>query len=215
MTLKDPHHLREEIANSLTHGLGAGLAIAGVSVLLTLASLRGDAYQIISIAIYGATLILLYLISTFYHSFHSPRIKEFFRLADHSAIYLLIAGSYTPFALISLRGGIGWTVFGVVWGLALLGVIFKFFFRFRYHFLATGLYIFMGWMALLILNPLLEVLPFWCVVLLFASGISYTLGMVFYAWNRLPYNHAIWHAFVVLGSICHYFAVFYEVLPKS
>lgn len=211
--MKHHLHLREELANSLTHGFGAVLAIAGASVLLTLASLRGDAYTIISVGIYGATLVLLYLVSTFYHSFQSPRLKEIFRLVDHSAIYLLIAGSYTPFALVSLRGGIGWTVFGVVWGLALVGVVFKFFFRFRFEFLSIGLYIFMGWMALLIINPLLEVVPFWCVMLLFASGLFYSLGMIFYAWNRLPYNHAIWHGFVLLGSACHYFAVFYQVIP--
>jgi len=211
------HHryIREEIFNTLTHGLGVFLSIVGVSVLLTVASLNGDAYQIVSIAIYGATLILLYCVSTFYHTAHSPRLKNFFRLADHSAIYLLIAGSYTPFALVSLRGGIGWTVFGVVWGLALVGVIFKFFFRFRFHFLATGLYILMGWMALLIVKPLFEVLPLWGFSLLVAGGLSYTLGMVFYAWNKLPYNHAIWHGFVLLGSVCHYFAVFFEVLPKG
>ncbi len=213
--MKNPIHIREELANSITHGLGTVLAISGVSVLLTLASQSGDAFQIISIAIYGSTLILLYLISTFYHSFHSPRIKEFFRLADHSAIYLLIAGSYTPFALVSLRGGIGWTVFGAVWGLALVGIIFKFFFRFRFHFLATGLYIFMGWMALLIINPLFQALPLWGFLLLVASGLSYTLGMIFYAWDRLPYNHAIWHGFVLLGSICHFFAVFITVLPEG
>ena len=206
---------REEIANSITHGIGAALSIAALSVLVVFAGLRGDAWRVVSFAIYGATLVLLYLASTFYHVFSNPRVKRVFHVFDHSAIFLLIAGSYTPFCLVTIRGGWGWSLFGVVWGIAIFGIVFKAFFTGRYNFVSTALYIAMGWIAVIAIRPLVAQLPTGAFAWILLGGLSYTVGVVFYAWERLPYGHAIWHLFVLGGSTLHFFAVLFYVLPMA
>lgn len=209
-----PYTLGEEIANSITHGIGTGLSIAGLTALVILAVLYGDAWRILSFSIFGATLVLVYLSSTLYHSFQRPALKRLFQIFDHSAIYLLIAGTYTPFLLISLRGVWGWTYMGVIWGLALLGVGFKVFFIERYQIPSTISYLLMGWLVVIAAEQLLENLSTPTLVWLAAGGVAYTFGVLFLAWRRLPYNHTIWHLFVLAGSACHYCAVL-NLLPLA
>jgi len=205
----------EEIASSITHGIGIGLGIAALSVLVVFAALRGDAWRVVSFAVYGATLVLLYSASTFYHAFQKPKIKRIFRIFEHSAIYILIAGTYTPFTLVSFRGGWGWSIFGVIWGLALFGIVFKAFFVERFEVISTIVYVLMGWLVLIAIRPVVLALPVGGIVWLVIGGASYTLGVVFFAWDRLPFNHAIWHLFVLGGSICHFFAILLYVLPMA
>ncbi len=206
---------KEEIANSITHGIGAALSIAALSILVVFAGLRGDAWRVVSFSIYGSTLVLLYLASTFYHVFSNPRVKRVFHVFDHSAIFLLIAGSYTPFCLVTIRGGWGWSLFGVVWGIAIFGIVFKAFSTGRYNFVSTALYIAMGWIAVIAIKPLVAQLPPGAFAWILLGGLSYTLGVIFYAWERLPYGHAIWHLFVLGGSTLHFFAVLFYVLPMA
>ncbi len=204
---------REEMANSLTHGAGALLSAVGLAFLVVLASLSGTAWHIVSFSLYGVSLLLLYTFSTFYHLARNPRAKHILRILDHSSIYLLIAGSYTPFMLVPLRGPWGWSLFGAVWGLAVAGIVFQVFFVHRFRVLATLVYVLMGWMALAALRPLLQHLPpagIWWMV---AGGICYTGGVFFYLWKRLPFHHAIWHLMVLAGSACHYLAILLYVLP--
>ena len=198
----------EEIANSLTHGLGFLLSIAGLAILVTFAALRADAWTVTADAIFGASMVLLYGSSTLYHSLRAPRLKHGVRVVDHVAIFLLIAGTYTPFMLVSLRGPWGWSLFGVVWALAAAGTALKVFFTGRFRVLSTLVYLFMGWLVIVAIKPLVEALPRLSLIMLFAGGIAYSLGTVFYLWKRLPYHHAVWHLFVLAGSICHFFAVF-------
>lgn len=209
-----PYTLAEEIANSITHGIGAGLSIAGLTALIILSVLFGDTWRIVSFSIYGTTLVMVYLSSTLYHSFQRPRLKRLFQIFDHSAIYLLIAGTYTPFLLISLRGAWGWTFMVVIWSLALLGVGFKAFFIERYQKISAASYVLMGWLVVIAAEQLLEKLSTSTLIWLAAGGAAYTLGVVFLAWRKLPYNHTIWHLFVLAGSFCHYFAVL-NLLPLS
>ncbi|MCA9950933.1 MAG: hemolysin III family protein, partial [Anaerolineales bacterium] len=197
----------EEIANSVTHGIGAALAVAGLSILVVLAVIYGDVTRIVSFSIYGSSLILLYLASTLYHSIQHREAKKVLRIFDHASIYVLIAGTYTPFLLVSIRGTLGWTLFAVVWGLALLGVAWKIFFIGRLEVLATIVYVLMGWMCLLLFKEMLLKVPPWGVAFLITGGIVYTLGVIFYAWEKLPYNHAIWHLFVLGGSVFHFLAI--------
>ena len=206
-------HSLEEIANAITHGIGLLLSIAGFVVLLVLAALRGTAWHIVACSIYGATLICLYTASTLYHAVISPRVKRALRIFDHSAIYLLIAGTYTPFLLVSLRGPWGWSLFGVIWGLALAGVLFKFWFVERFAILSTAVYIAMGWLVVIAAKPVITHLPLTAIIWLLAGGLAYTGGVIFFAAKRIPYSHAIWHLFVLAGSICHYFAVLSTVIP--
>ena len=206
--------LGEEIANSITHGLGAALSVAGLTVLVLLASLYGDVWQVVAFSIYGSTLIVLYLASTLYHSLQNPRAKRVFRVIDHAAIFLLIAGTYTPFLLISMRGVWGWTLLGLVWGLALLGVGFKIFFTHRFPVGSTLAYVLMGWLGVIAWKEAVTHIPAGGLVWLGLGGVAYTVGVVFYAWKRLPYNHAIWHVFVLAGSICHYLAVLLYLSPS-
>lgn len=205
----------EEIANSLTHGIGAGLAIAALSVLVTGAALAGDVWQVVSFAIYGACLVLLYVASTFYHAFRSPRLKQIFRTFDHLAIFLLIAGTYTPITLVSLRGAWGWTLFGLIWGFAVVGILLEFLLKDRLRWLSVGVYIGMGWLVVIAVKPLIQALPVGALVWFLAGGIAYTGGVAFYVWRRLPFSHAIWHLFVLGGSICHFFAFLLYVLPHA
>jgi hemolysin III len=207
-----PSTVGEEIANSVTHGVGALLAIAGVAVLVTLAALHGSAWHVVACSVFGATLILLYLASTLYHAIPLPRAKGVFRALDHAGILFLIAGTYTPFTLVTLRGPWGWSLFGVVWGLALLGLLLQLALP-RRTALAVALYLLMGWAVVIALRPLLATLPTGGVVLLVAGGVAYTAGVVFYGWRRLRYHHTYWHGFVLLGSTAHFFAVLLYVVP--
>ena len=203
----------EEVMNAVTHGIGTLLAVAGLVLLTVFAYLYGTIWHVVSFSIYGTTLVLLYLASTLYHSFTNERLKYIFKILDHSAIYLLIAGTYTPFTLVPLHGVLGWTVFGLVWGLAILGIALKVFFVGRFKYISTLCYILMGWFIVIAIKPLIATVAPLGIMWLIIGGLFYTLGSVFYLWKRLPYNHAIWHLFVLAGSISHFIAVFFYVLP--
>lgn len=207
--------LREEIANSITHGIGFLLSVAGLVVLVVSASIDGDPWKIVSFTVYGSSMVVLYLASTFYHSFHGPRLKRILRVIDHCSIYLLIAGTYTPFTLLNMRGPLGWTLFGVIWGLAFFGIALKGFHVDRFPILTPLIYIAMGWLGAVAIRPSLHMIPTGGIVLLLAGGITYTLGVIFYAVDRLPYNHAIWHLFVLGASAFHFFAVFFYAMALS
>lgn len=202
----------EDFLNSLSHGVGATLSIVGTALLLVLAAPEGDIWKLTSFAIFGASLTLLYLSSTLYHSFRRPALKRAFKMLDHCAIYLLIAGSYTPFLLVNLREGLGWPLFGVIWGLALAGITLKLVFGHRLAALRVTIYLVMGWLALIVASPLAASLSALSLNLLVIGGVVYTLGVVFYLNGKIPFNHAIWHLFVLGGSACHYLAVYYGVL---
>lgn len=206
---------REEYANIATHAVGVLLSIVALVLMVVFAAENGDPYFIVAVSVFGGTLILLYLMSTLYHSFRHPKVKHVFRVFDHSCIYLLIAGSYTPFTLVSMRGGWGWTLFGITWGLALCGIVFKIFFTKRFNILSTLMYIALGWLVVVAAKPIIASVPTGGIVWLFAGGMLYTSGVVFYAWRRVPYHHAIWHLFVMAGSFCHFLAVYYYVLPPD
>ncbi len=203
----------EEVVNAVTHGIGALLSVAGLVLLMVLAYFHGNIWHIISFSIYGTTLVLLYLASTLYHSITNERIKRIFKILDHSAIYLLIAGTYTPFTLVPLHGVLGWTVFGVVWGLAMIGIVLKIFFAGRFNIISTLCYLGMGWFIVFAIKPLIATVPTLGMTWLLVGGLFYTLGSVFYLWKKIPYNHAIWHLFVLAGSISHFIAVYFYILP--
>ncbi len=207
------YSLGEEIVHSITHGIGAGLSVAGLTLLVALAVLYGNVYQIVSFSIYGATLIILYLASTLYHSFQQPRVKQVFKVIDHASIYLLIAGTYTPFLLVAIRGPWGWTLLVIVWGLALLGISLKTLFIHRFQKLSVLAYILLGWLSLVATKELLANMPVGGMIWLAAGGAVYTIGVIFYALKKVPYTHAVWHLFVLGGSICHYFAVLLYLAP--
>ncbi len=202
----------EELANSLTHGVGLALSMAGFIVLVVLAAMRGSAWRIVSCAVYGSTLICLYAASTLYHGIRSRRLKRVLKICDHSAIYLLIAGTYTPFLLVNLRGSWGWSLFVVIWGLAMAGILFKVWFVEHFSAFSMAVYLLMGWLALVAVKPMLLRVPLSGLLWLLAGGVLYTVGVAFYAWKKVPYNHAIWHGFVIAGSTCHYFAVLCSVI---
>lgn len=203
----------EEIAHSVTHGIGAALSVAGLTLLVVLAVWNGDIYQIVSFSIYGATLVILYLASTLYHGFQHPRVKRVFKILDHASIYLLIAGTYTPFLLISLRGKIGLTLLAVVWGLAILGVGFKALFIDRFQKLSVLGYILMGWLCVVVIRELWINIPLGGLIWLAAGGVFYMVGVIFYALQKVPYMHVVWHFFVLGGSLCHYLAVLFYLAP--
>jgi hemolysin III len=205
----------EEIANSLIHGVGTALSIVGLVVLVVVAASHGDAWRVVSCSIYGSTLIMLYLSSTLYHAVQQPRAKGILQIIDHTTIYLLIAGTYTPFLLVSLRGAWGWTLLGVIWGLALLGIGFQSIFVRRQGKLSILTYILMGWLCLVALRELLVNVPTGGLIWLAVGGVLYTTGVLFYVWHRLPYNHAIWHLFVLGGSTAHFLSVLLYVLPVA
>ncbi|MBN2078762.1 MAG: hemolysin III family protein [Spirochaetes bacterium] len=207
--------VREEIAQAVIHGIGILLAIVALAVLTSYASVFGTTRHIVGCSIYGATLILLYASSTLYHSVQYRPAKKMLRVLDHAAIFFLIAGTYTPFLLISMRGPLGWSFFGVIWGLTAVGIVVQLFLLSRNHgTLTVALYIAMGWLIVPIIKPLIAAIPPVGFVYLIAGGLAYTLGIAFYAWKKLPYNHAIWHGFVLAGSIFHFFSVFYSVIPS-
>jgi len=207
--------LAEEIAHAITHGVGLLLSVAGLVVLIVLASLRGDTWHVVSVSVYGAALVLLYSASTFYHALPAPRAKRVFRTLDHAAIYVLIAGTYTPFMLVNLRGGWGWALFGVVWGLAVLGIVLEAVAKQRVRVLSVFLYLGLGWLIAIAVKPLVQSVEPGGLVLLVAGGLAYSVGVVFYGWKRLPYHHAVWHLFVMAGSLFHFFAVLFYVIPRA
>jgi len=206
---------REEVANSITHGIGIVFGIGALVIMDVFAALFGDAWHVVSCSIFGATLIILYTASTLYHSIPLPKPKMLFRIIDHSAIFLLIAGTYTPFTLVSLRGPWGWSLFGAVWGIALLGVVFQVFLLRRWPLFSVGLYVGMGLIILIAIKPLLAALSPTGLQLLVAGGAAYIVGLIFYGWNRLPYSHAVWHIFVLAGSALHFLAVLFYVIPLA
>ncbi|QKK03370.1 MAG: hemolysin III family protein [Pseudomonadota bacterium] len=210
-----PQTYREEIANALTHGLGVILSIGGGAVLITLTSLMAGVREVISVSIFVASLVLLYTASTLYHSARSARWKSRLKILDHCAIFLLIAGTYTPFTLAAMRGGWGWSLFGVIWGLAVIGIVLKLFFTGRYQRLSTATYIGMGWLAIIAFAPLAQALTPAALAWLIGGGLLYTTGTLFYHARRLPYAHAVWHLFVLGGSACHFAAVTTQVIAAS
>ncbi|WP_310829108.1 PAQR family membrane homeostasis protein TrhA [Paenibacillus pedocola] len=204
---------REEVANAITHGIGTVLSVAALVLLVVFASLKGTAWHVVSFSIYGTTMLLLYLNSTLVHSLREGKAKDLFEFLDHSSIYLFIAGTYTPFLLVAIRGTLGWSLFGIVWGVALFGVLFKAFFVKKFLFMSTIFYIAMGWLIVIAWNPLSASVAGGGMTLLMAGGILYTLGTVFYVWRGFPFHHAVWHIFVLAGSVTHFFAVLIYLLP--
>jgi hemolysin III len=202
-----PLSVGEEIANSVTHGVAALASVAALPILLAVAIGRGDPWQIVGGAIFGATLVLLYTASTLYHALTHAGAKRVFRVLDHSAIYLLIAGTYTPFALGALRGPWGWSLLGAVWALAALGITAKATLGFRFPRLSTAVYIGMGWLGVIAFRPLMVHIGVPGITWLLAGGLCYTAGVIFFAWERLRYGHMVWHLFVAAGSVCHFLAV--------
>jgi hemolysin III len=198
---------KEEFANSISHGLGLVLALVAVPVLVLSAMRAGDVRFLIGVSVFGATMVLLYLASTLYHSVTHEAAKRWFRLFDHTAIFLLIAGSYTPFALGVLRGPWGWSLLAVIWTLAIVGITLKIIARTRHSRISIVLYVLMGWLAVVATKPILELIPLPGILLIVAGGIAYTGGLAFFAAHRIRYNHFIWHLFVIVGTTCHFFAV--------
>lgn len=204
----------EEIANAVSHGIGIGLSIASLVILVVFASIRGDAWKVVSFSIYGASLVILYTFSTLYHSFTSERAKRVFQLLDHSSIYILIAGTYTPLMLVNMRGPWGWSMFGVIWGLAVFGIIIKSFTIGKNDMLSASIYIIMGWLVAISFKKLLATVDTGGIVWILIGGAAYTLGVVFYIIDdRLPFSHSIFHLFVLGGSISHFFGMLFYVLP--
>jgi hemolysin III len=207
--------LGEEIAHAVTHGIGVLLSVAGLALLVTYAALFGDVWHITSCSIYGATLILLYTASTLYHGIPMPNAKRLLQRFDHAAIFLLIAGTYTPFTLVNLRGSWGWTLFGLVWGFAVIGVVLELLRTERLKWLSLTLYLGLGWLVVIAIKPLIDAVEIGGIILLLAGGLCYSLGVIFYIWKRLAYHHAVWHLFVLAGSVLHFFSVFFYVVPAA
>ena len=205
----------EEIFNALSHGIGILLSIAGLSVLVSFAAIYGDAWKVTASAIYGSSMIILYTASTLYHSFTNPKIKQILNMCDHISIYFLIAGTYTPFVLVNMRGPWGWTIFGIVWGSAIIGTVLKIIYGNRFRKVSTILYLCMGWVIVVAAKPLITTTEPAGLVLLLLGGLFFSFGVIFYKWKSLPFNHAIWHLFVLAGTIFQFFAIlFFVVLDK-
>lgn len=214
-TIQPRYAFVEEVVSSAIHGVGIVLSIVALTVLVAFATMHGDAWHVASVAVFGTTLILLYTASTLYHGIPNEIAKPTLRALDHIAIYLFIAGTYTPFTLISLRGPWGWSLFTVVWSLALLGIALELTSLKRFRAPAVALYVGMGWIALAAVGPLIEAVPSGGLWLLFLGGAAYTVGVPFYLWRRLPFSHAIWHGFVLLGSVLHFFSILLYVVPSG
>lgn len=209
------YSLREDFASSMIHGAGFILAIIGMCLLIAYASIYGNAWHIVSCSIYGSTLVLLYTASTLYHSIRLAKARKVLRVLDHSTIFLLIAGTYTPFTLVNLRGPWGWSIFGVIWALAVIGILFQTTGFLKGAKVSVAFYVAMGWVVVVAIKPMLSLVDTGGLVLLLLGGVAYTTGVVFYVWRQIPYNHAIWHVFVVAGSTLHFFAIFLYVIPLS
>lgn len=207
--------LIEEIANSITHGIGLAMSLAGFVALLILAFTRGGVWHIAGCGVYGVTLVAVYAASTLYHGFQEPRLKHLFRAADQVAIYLLIAGTYTPFMLVNLRGFWGWTLLTLVWTLAVCGIVCRIVLAERSKGLTVALYLAIAWVAIIAVKPIFALVPLGGLAWIGAGGLAYMTGLIFFAWRRLPFHHTIWHLFVMAGSGCHYFAVMFYVLPAK
>lgn len=203
---------KEEILHAITHGFGIVLSLTGLIFLITFATMNGSAWEVVSVIIFGLTMVLMYTTSTLVHSLPKGKLKDLFQIFDHSSIYLFIAGTYTPFLLVNLRGPIGWTIFGIIWGIAIVGVVFKVFFAKKFLILSTLFYVLMGWLIVIVWNPLTNALHANGILLLAVGGVVYTVGAFFYVCRKIPYHHVIWHLFVLIGSVFHYFAVFYYVI---
>ncbi len=204
---------KEEKFNVVSHAIGLILSVVALVLLVVFASLEGTVKHIVSFSIYGASLIVLYSASTFYHYVQSPKLRYKLNIFDHASIYVLIAGTYTPFTLVVLKGWVGWTIFGISWGLAIAGIILKLFFTGKYDKISTIAYVLMGWLIIFAIKPLIENLDFGGLIWLLAGGVFYTIGAVLYSIKKLKYNHAIFHIFVLFGSFAHFIAVFFYVLP--
>ena len=209
---KKLYTLGEEIFNSVSHGVGTLLAIGGMVVLIVFSAIYADAWAVVSTSIYGATLIILYTMSTLYHSLTNKTAKRFFRIMDHNSIFLLISGTYTPFTLVALRGGLGWTLFGIVWGATIIGIVLNSIDLEKYKKISLVCYIAMGWVIIMAIKPLIAVLPQISLVFLLLGGICYTGGVVFYAIKKIRYFHSIWHLFVLAGSVLHYFSILFMII---
>ena len=205
--LSSPQSKGEEIANSITHGIGAGLAVAALVILVVFAAQISDAWKVVSFCIYGATMITLFLSSTLYHAFTDLYVKRFFRILDHSSIFLLIAGTYTPVTIGTMRGGWGWTLFGIIWGLTIIGIILKIFAMRKLKWVSLVVYLLMGWIIVIAIKPLLMVVPKMFLAWMLIGGAAYSLGVIFYVAKKMPYHHAVWHLFVLGGSISHFFGM--------
>lgn len=206
----------EEIFNAVTHGIGILLSVIGISVLIPYAAIYGDAWKIVASSIYGFTLIVLYSASTLYHSFQNEKLKKIFNMFDHISIYFLIAGTYTPFLLVNMRGVWGWIVFGIVWTSAIAGTTLKLIYGNRFRKVSTILYLCMGWIIVIAIKPLILNTEPIGLILIVAGGLLFSFGVIFYKWKSLPFNHGIWHIFVLLGTVCHFFAVlFFVVLDNN
>ncbi|MFB2764616.1 PAQR family membrane homeostasis protein TrhA [Marinobacter shengliensis] len=214
-TAESLHNRIEEWINSATHGLGAVLSVIGTVALIVGASQMGDVWKIVSFSVFGASLILLYMASALYHGTRHSKLKTAFKTLDHCAIFLLIAGTYTPFLLVNLRGATGWTLFAVIWSLALTGVVLKVIFKNRFKLARVGIYVAMGWLIIFASSDLVANLSETALYLTIAGGIVYTAGVAFYLADRIPYMHAIWHLFVIGGSACHFSAIYFGVLPHT
>ena len=205
----------EEKINIISHAIGFILSIVALVLLVTHANLQGNVWHIVSFSIFGASLIILYAASTFYHSAKKSELRNRLKIIDHASIYVLIAGTYTPFTLVTLNGTIGWVIFGTSWGLALTGIILKLFFTGKYNLISTIMYVLMGWVIVFAIKPLINNLPLEGLLWLFAGGISYTIGAILYSIKKIKFNHAIFHMFVLIGSFCHFMSVFFYVLPSD
>jgi hemolysin III len=214
-TMTSPHHVADELASSVIHGIGIALSIAGLAVLVAFAALHGNALTVVACAVFGTSLVLLYTASTLYHSVSVVTAKPALRALDHIAIYVLIAGTYTPFTLIALPDAWGWSLFAAVWTLSLAGSALELGLFKRYHKLAVLLYVGMGWIGMIAFRPLSDYLQSGGMGLLIGGGVAYTLGVPFYLWRRLPYHHALWHVFVLAGSVLHFLAVVLYVIPDA
>ena len=202
----------EEISNSITHGIGVILSIAALVILIVFASLYGNVWHVVSFTLFGVTMLLLYTSSTLLHALKPGKAKDFFEIMDHSSIYFFIAGSYTPFLLVAVQSATGWTLFGIVWGLAIAGTIFKAFFVKKFLFTSTLLYVVMGWLIVFVWNDLVAAIHPTSLILLIIGGLLYTVGAIFYIWKLFKHHHAVWHMFVLSATVCHFFAVLY-LLP--
>jgi hemolysin III len=203
--------LGEEISHSITHGIGAALSIAGLVISVVMAARTGEAIKVVSFAIFGTSMIILYTASTLYHAFTNEKAKKFFRYLDHTSIFLLIAGTYTPVALLLLKGAWGWMLFGLAWGLAILGILYQMLFLNKFKWISISIYLGMGWVAIIAIEPLIEIMPFGLFIWMLGGGLFYTLGTIFYL-KEIKYFHFVWHLFVIAGTVCHFFGlIFYLV----
>jgi hemolysin III len=209
------YSLIEEKTNIISHGIGFILSIVALVLLVTHANLYGNTWHIVSFSIFGASLIILFGASTFYHSAKRPELRNRLRIIDHASIYILIAGTYTPFTLVTLNGPIGWSILGIAWGLALTGIILKLFLTGKYDLISTLMYVFMGWIIVFVIKPVINNLSLEGLLWLVAGGMAYTIGAVLYSIKKIKFNHAIFHVFVLIGSVCHFVSVFFYVLPTE